>query len=396
MILRGVDLAAFATALSRRLRAAGLDVGLTATESLTRALHSAPPGRSASRLYWCARLTLVRRESDLAAFDAVFAEVFDAGVAAVDRKPRRKGQTPSLPASAGTLREDISSGGEGGLPWATARAVPLAATVAEESAPDHRIPERLPSHLAALADEPFDLLDETELAMLTAWMSAARSNWPRRRTRREKVRAHQGRVALRPTMERARATGWEPVRLVHTRQVERPRRLVMLCDVSQSMQAYTHAYLQVMRAAAVGAESEVFAFGTTLTRLTSTMRHTSTDQAIDEATERVADRFGGTRIATNISALLRSRHGTLVRGSIVVVASDGWDSDPPELLRKAMERLARRAHRIVWLNPRAAAPGFEPTVGSMAAAMPYCDDFRSAHTLASLRDVLDSLHTARG
>jgi uncharacterized protein len=168
---------------------------------------------------------------------------------------------------------------------------------------------------------------------------------------------------------------------------------VIVCDVSQSMRAYTQTYLHVMRAAAVGAESEVFALGTTLTRLTVALRHTSTDVAIADATDKVTDRFGGTRIATNLTTLLRSRYGTLVRGAIVVIASDGWDSDPPEMLSKAMERLSRRAHRVVWLNPRSAAAGFEPKVASMAAALPYCDDFRSAHSLASLREVLESLAT---
>jgi uncharacterized protein with von Willebrand factor type A (vWA) domain len=396
VLLRGVDLAAFATGLSRRLRREGIDVGLTATESFTRALIAVPPDRSAGRLYWCARLTLIRRDSDLTVFDRVFAEVFDLAVATVDRRPSTRGQDRGLPASAGTLRQPGElSGLDEGLPWVTARTSSGAVTTTADEEAVHAVLERLPSRLAALADEPFDRLVETDLALLTVWMATARSRWPRRRTRRDRVRSNGRRVALRATMERARATGWEPVNLALSRPVQRPRRLVMVCDMSQSMQPYTHAYLHVMRAAAVGAESEVFAFSTTLTRLTSALRHNSTDVAIEQATDKVTDRFGGTRIATNITALLRSRHGTLLRGAIVVVASDGWDSDPPEALAKAMERLGRRAHRVIWLNPRSASPGFEPTVGSMAAALPFCDEFRSAHTLASLRELIDSLATAR-
>ena len=110
--------------------------------------------------------------------------------------------------------------------------------------------------------------------------------------------------------------------------------------------------------------------------------------AIDTATAAVVDRFGGTRIATNVRALLRSRHGDATRGAIVVVASDGWDSDPPESLAAAMDRLRRRSHRVVWLNPRAGAPGFEPRVGSMAAALPSCD---GSSRLARFRDLADAL-----
>ena len=146
----------------------------------------------------------------------------------------------------------------------------------------------------------------------------------------------------------------------------------MLCDVSQSMQAYANAYLHLMRAAVLAADAEVFAFATSLTRLTSVLAHRSVSVAVDQATETVTDRFGGTRIASNLEVLLRSRYGGLLRGAVVIIASDGWDSDEPDRLGLAMARLHRRAHRVVWMNPRVAAPGFAPLVGAMAAALPYC------------------------
>jgi uncharacterized protein len=102
----------------------------------------------------------------------------------------------------------------------------------------------------------------------------------------------------------------------------------------------------------------------------------------------VLDRFGGTRIATNIQALLSSHHGGSVRGAVVIVASDGWDSDSPEQLGAAMARLKRRAYRVIWMNPRAAAPGFEPRVATMAAALPYCDRHLPADTFRSLARVI--------
>jgi uncharacterized protein with von Willebrand factor type A (vWA) domain len=165
----------------------------------------------------------------------------------------------------------------------------------------------------------------------------------------------------------------------------------MLCDVSQSMQSYTAAYLHLMRAVAMTTDAEVFAFSTTLTRLTSVLAYKSPALAMQQATEKVADRFGGTRIASNIRNLLASRHGGAIRGAIVIVASDGWDSDPPDELAKVMARLHRRAYQILWLNPRVAAPDFVPLVGAMAAALPYCDYVLPAHNVRALGDVVKAI-----
>src|SRR5204862_5231660 len=136
----------------------------------------------------------------------------------------------------------------------------------------------------------------------------------------------------------------EPIHLVRVRPTRRPRRIVTVCDVSQSMQAQAVAYLHLMRAFVRLGAGEAFAFATRLTRLTPVLAHRSAEVAIDEATAAVGDRFGGTRIASNIRALLSSRHGNAVRGAIVVVGSDGWDSDPAEDLAAAMARLRRRAY----------------------------------------------------
>jgi uncharacterized protein with von Willebrand factor type A (vWA) domain len=253
------------------------------------------------------------------------------------------------------------------------------------------LPERLPSALEAVADVPLPLLDEAGLALLEGWFAAAMSRWPTRKSRRM-TRQHPGRrVALRKTMSNARRTGFEPVELVRVRAARVPRRLVMVCDLSQSMQPYVKAYLHLARAAAVATPAEVFAFGTRLTRLTPFLVHKSPETAIALATDKVTDRFGGTRIATNLRALLASRHGDACRGAVLLIASDGWDSDPPEELGAAMARLRRRAHRVIWLNPRAASPGYEPLVGGMAAALPHCDDFLPADTLRALAAVIEAI-----
>jgi uncharacterized protein with von Willebrand factor type A (vWA) domain len=167
--------------------------------------------------------------------------------------------------------------------------------------------------------------------------------------------------------------------------------VVLLCDVSQSMQAQAAAYLHLMRAFAAVTDAEVFAFATTLTRLTVVLRHTSAAAAVARAGEIVTDRFGGTRIATNLRALLASHHGNAVRGAVVVIGSDGWDSDPPTELAAVLARLRRRAYRIIWMNPRAGAAGFAPEVGGMAAALPFCDRLLPAGTFDDLARVVEEI-----
>lgn len=387
-MVRGIDRAAFAVAFADRLRHAGVQAGLTDVEDFVRALAANLPV-SMSALYWTARISLVRRHADLARFDRVFAAVF---ADAPSLPPPRSAAPPGVrdevhvPVPADT--DDRGPGG--GLPWAT---LPPAVAEARESDVGLRLPERHPSALAVLADRPFEELDGAQVTLLGDALRAAVADWPTRRTRRHAVGPAGRRVALRPTIARARRTGWEPVEVVRERPVRRPRRVVLLCDVSESMRAQATAYLHLMRAFAVVADAEVFAFATTLTRLTVALRHTSAAAAVALASGAVTDRFGGTRIATNLRALLASHHGDAVRGAVVVIGSDGWDSDPPGELAAVMARLRRRAYRIAWLNPRAGAPGFVPRVAGMAAALPYCDRLLPAGTFRDLVDAARQLQS---
>ena len=384
-LLRGLDHAAFATSVATRLRARGIPVGFTATEDFVRALRAAPPD-SRARLYWAARITLVRRHSDLAVFDAVFAAVFDAMLGAdPSGRPGPRESSSSGDSFAALPDAQPATESAGGLPWVT---LPPAVAAADDSDSPLGFPQRLPSDLLALADVPFEQLTPAQLAQLGQWLESALASWPTRRSRRARIDPAGHRIAIRPTLARARRTSWEPMELVQTRPADRPRRIVLLCDVSQSMQAQATAYLHLMRAFALRADAEVFAFATGLTRLTPALAHRSAEAAIDQATERVTDRFGGTRIATNLQALLASRHSNAVRGAVVIIGSDGWDSDSPQALAAAMARLSRRAHRVIWMNPRAGAPGFAPTVSTMAVALPYCDQLLPADTFASLAAVI--------
>ncbi|MBO3736934.1 vWA domain-containing protein [Actinoplanes flavus] len=394
VLLRGVDRAAFAVAFTARLRAAGLPAGITETDDLVRALAASPPV-SRDVLYWTARVALVRRHADLAVFDRVFATVFDDGPPlplsrpAVPPSGRDDDRNVAVPGTG----DERTSGGDG-LPWAT---LPPVVAADETPAGDGPlVPDPRPSELAALAEQPFEDLDAAQTVALGEVLRDALTHWPHRRGRRHRAHPAGRRVALRPTIARARRTGWEAVTVVRERPVPRPRRVVMLCDVSESMRAQAAAYLQLMRAFATVADAEVFAFATRLTRLTVPLRHTSPAEAVEQAGAAVDDRFGGTRIAANLGALLDSHHGETVRGGVVIVASDGWDSDPPERMSAVMARLRRRAYRIIWLNPRAGAPGWTPRVGGMAAALPFCDRLLPAATFADLVQAVRCLREVAG
>lgn len=387
VLLRGVDLAAFAAALVARLRGAGVLVSANGQAGFVQALRQLVPDTTPA-LYWAARLTLVNRMEDLAAFDAVFAGVFgSARPAGATPLPLPGPKTPA----AGTLRQAGSrSGGSGGaVPWA----MRAAAAADDTSVPSVLLPDLLPSRLAALADQPFERFDAQDLRLIGAWLEATVARWPRRRSMRFEPSAGGKRIDLRATMNASRATGWESVILARTRHRRRPRRVVLACDVSRSMQPYAAVYLHLMRAVMrqAGMRPEVFAFSTSLTRLTAVLSHRSAEVALQKANAKVTDRYGGTFIGRSLGALLDPPHGNALRGAVVIIASDGWDSDPPEVLAHAMARLRRRAAVLIWLNPRAAQQDFQPLAGSMAAALPYCDLFLPAHSLTGLRQLLLAL-----
>ncbi|MGF1647247.1 MAG: VWA domain-containing protein [Kineosporiaceae bacterium] len=397
-VLGGVDRAAFAVALVGRLRAAGVEAGVAGVDALARALDVAPPV-TRSRLYWTCRVTLVHRHADLQPFDRVFDAAFGA-VLGVDPHARRTGldpgvapQSPGEWAGSGASRPGDPVGG-GGARWLRAPAV-VEVRTGPDADPGPDAPDLLPAAVAGDADTPFPDLAPALLADLEGALAAALASWPRRRTRRLAVSGPAHRVALRETLARSRRTGWEPVEVVGLAPVTRPRRLVVVCDVSRSMRGYAEAYLYLMRAATRVTGAEAFAFATRLTRLTPALRAATPEVAVARASAEVADRFGGTRIATSLGELVRSQHGGALRGAVVVVASDGWDSDDPETLGAVMARIRRRAHRVLWLNPRAAADDYRPLAGGMAAALPYCDDLLPAHTPRAMLDVVAAIVAPR-
>jgi len=185
------------------------------------------------------------------------------------------------------------------------------------------------------------------------------------------------------------------VRRIKRRNTQRPRRVVLIADVSGSMEPYARVYLHLMRGAvrALGAES--FVFATRLTRLTRQLAHGGPDYAYAKVSETTPDWSGGTRIGAALTRFLND-HGRrgIARGAVVVIVSDGWEIGDPAEVGVAMERLARLAHCVIWVNPRSAAADFAPLAGGMAAALPHVDTFLSGHSVRALEDLLDAIRAA--
>jgi len=188
-------------------------------------------------------------------------------------------------------------------------------------------------------------------------------------------------------------TGGDPIRLARRRRREVRRRIVMLCDISGSMEPYARAYLQFLTSAAgSGADAEAFVFATRLTRVTRALRTRSPAQAIQRAAAAAPDWSSGTRIGAALREF-NDRHGRrgMARGAVIVIISDGWERADPALVGREMARLARLAYRIVWVNPRVGARDFAPRAGGMAAALAHCDALVSGHSLDALGEVADAI-----
>lgn len=394
----GVDRANFAAAFAAQLRRSKIPVAFTATERFARSLDAVDAPDTAD-LYWLARLSFVYDQRHLARFDAVFAASFDTEVGRLPGEQRGQQQPPIQPDSDDVLApirrtSDQESEAITSLPWAT---LPSATFDVDEESDDDEsdetaIPELQPSADAAELDRPFDLLDDAELARVGDLLEASFLRWPQRRSRRRSISSSGGHIAMRRTLHRAMQTGGDVVQFVNTTPRLVPRRIVAVVDVSGSMETYARAYLHLARPLALRRDAEVFAFATDLTRITTAVRMRSPAEAIDGLGDSVGDRFTGTRLAFSLGKLLRHRTwSTLVRGATVVIFSDGWDGDEPEEMSRQMRRLALRAHRVVWVNPRAASDGFEPLVGGMAAALPHCDVFLAGNTARSLDQVVAAL-----
>lgn len=371
-----------AVAFSHLLRAQGLVIPVGSVTVYAAALDAVGLGRRGP-VFWAGRATLVRRPEDLAVYDRTF-EAFWLGRPLTS--PSRSGGGGAAP---------VAAAGDGGL-----EAQPGGAS-AGDGAPTVALRY---SAGEVLRHKDFAAYSASEFAQARALMADLRLTGELRRSRRRRrarsaAASSRRRPDVRATVRLALATGGEPVRRVWREPAERPRRVVLLCDVSGSMEPYARALLRFVHAAVVARGAgrvEAFAVGTRLTRLTRELAWRDPDEALARATKAVADWSGGTRLGAGLRAF-NDGYGVrgMARGAVVVVLSDGWDRGDPAALAAEMARLHRVAHRVVWVNPVSAAPGYAPLAQGMAAALPFVDHFLPGNSLASLDDLAQVISGTR-
>ena len=389
----GLDLPAVTGAFSRRLHDAGLPVTAERAAWFAEALAVVEP-ISRRRLYWTARAAFVSDRMQVPAFDVVFASVFGAAPVEDPIDP-----VPALPETepAPANEQRRSADGADSPPSGATRSDASTRGSAEVTH-DEPVPV-LASDEEVLRFKRFDALEPGELARLYRLMTRLRVATPARRTRRAERDRRGERIDMRRTLRGSLRTAGDPMRLARRRRRVVRRRLVLLCDISGSMEPYARAYLQFVTAAAGGPDgsrAEAFVFATRLTRLTRALSSRNPERAIQRAAAAAPDWSSGTRIGDALKAF-NNRHGRrgMARGAVVVILSDGWERGDPALVSREMERLRRLAYRIVWVNPRVSARDFEARAGGLVAALPHCDALVSGHSLDALDEVADAIAAPR-
>jgi uncharacterized protein with von Willebrand factor type A (vWA) domain len=348
----------------RVLREAGMEVGPGRIADALRGMDHVDIADQ-EQVFWALRTTLVARREDLETFDRAFDAWF---LRRAGRALQRRDVDPrSLHKDARRVRRD---------PRGAREAAPA------DGEPDsigHSVHEILrEKDFAAMSPE--ELL---EARRLIADMATARPNRRSHRLRRHR----RGRILdMRGLARDSLATGGDPVARRFRRRAETPRKLVVLCDVSGSMEAYSRALLLYLHAVVrSGRGVEVFAFGTRLTHLTAELKTRDPEQALARAAERVVDWASGTRIGASLKRYndVWGRRA-LTRGAVVLIASDGWERQDHELVGREMERLHRAAYAVVWVNPVKGHPDYQPLAAGMRAALAHIDRFVPGHNLSSL------------
>ena len=364
MPARSRDVVGTVLGFARTLRAAGVTASPDRVEAMLSAV-SVLGVLDATAVYWAGRLTLCAGPDDLDRYDAAFAAYFGG------EAPRRSTATAAAPpriSATAPLEQGGGAGEEGEDP------ADLAVAASGDEVLRHR----------DVAD-----LTPAEREHLRRLFALVRPATPMRASRRRRPSLH-GSVHPARTVRRALRDGGEVTRLLRRRARPRPRRVVLLVDVSGSMSPYADALLRFAHAAVRSrpASTEVFTIGTRLTRVTREMRLRDPDRALTASGEAIPDWSGGTRLGEVLKAFLDrwGQRGT-ARGAVVVVCSDGWERGSPDLLREQMARLRRLAHAVVWVNPHKGRSGYEPLTGGMQAALPSVDAFVSGHSLAAFEEL---------
>ncbi|MCU1363846.1 MAG: hypothetical protein JWM55_1674 [Acidimicrobiaceae bacterium] len=361
------DIASLVTGFSRSLRGAGLHAPPSATIDFARAVALLGTDNR-EHVYWAGRACFCRREEDAEPYTMTFLAFFGAVSNNDLRDSRTTPPTPS-PALANNGGDADSHAALDDMPF------PVAYSAAE-----------------ILRTKDFARCTEAELAEVARLITSLRRRPPMRRGRRLEPSRASGRGVLdmRRTMQRAFSSGGDPVRLVRRVRGDRPRRVVLLIDASGSMSSYVNTMLRFAHSTIVSQRNvEAFALGTRCTRITRELSWRNLDAALARVASAAPDLKGGTRLGDCLREFNESGGmGGSARGAIVVLISDGFDRGDSAQLAEQMSRLAYAAHRVVWVNPLKASPGYEPLARSMAAALPFADEFLSGHSLEALDELV--------
>ncbi len=382
-----------AVGFGRALRAARLSVDLAAAVDFARALTLLDIG-DREQVRGAGEAIFVRRRDDRSTYDAVFERWWRrrstrlpgsfepppmANPAAPTESDELAGETEPEP---GTESMDASPD-DRGVPMPTS----------DQGADDDSDIEGVVispdaySQGEILRHREFDRMTPTELREAERLVDKLVPRLERRRTRRYELHHHGQRLAPRAMFRRNLGTGGQLLEWVWRRPIREPRSLVVICDISGSMERHSRLLLRFVQALAAASEvrTESFVFGTRLTRVTRLLRDRNRDRALARVSEAVNDWAGGTRIGESFRTFNQHwARRTLRTSGVVIVVSDGWDRGDPALVAVETARLRRNCHRLVWLNPLAGTPGYQPLAGGMRAAYPYVDDFLAAGTVANL------------
>ena len=389
-LIDGRRLLAEAVGFGRALRRAGLVVDLGAAIDFARAMGLIDLGQR-DLLRDAGAAVFVRRRDDREVYDRVFNSFW-----------RRRGRKlpPGMPdAPEGVAQDDddgagqaapAEEGGDAGMET-LAELARLASQAADDSAEGSEtdaadVPPDAYSKGETMRHRDFDRMTASELRDAERFVDLLRPKLERRRTRRQELHPHGRRLAPRAMFRQNLATG-ELINWVWRRPIKEPRQLVVLCDISGSMERHSRLLLRFVQALARENQvrTESFVFGTRLTRVTRLMKDRDRDRALARVAESVNDWAGGTRIGESFRQFNHQwARRTLRTSGIVIVVSDGWDRGDPALVAAETARLRRNCHRLVWLNPLASTPGYQPLAAGMKAAYPFIDDFLPAGTLDSL------------
>lgn len=356
-----------AVAFARVLRGVGLDAPLDSVIVFVSALEQLG-FENRNDVYWAAYSTLVRRHEDTPMFDRAFAVFWDQSIA-INRSDEEP-ETISMTLLVDDENEQDKNN-----------------ETAEPIDDENTITLRF-SSIETLREKDFAEYNDAELREAEQFMTRLRLAGPPKKSLRLKKSNHHGaRHDIRRTMRASLQHDGEPIERYWREPSTRLRRLVVLLDISGSMEPYARALLRFMHAAVVGRQRvEAFTFGTRLTRITKELTSRDPDRALAQTSSQVSDWSGGTRLGE----CLRNFNdywgiGGMARGSIFVVLSDGWDRGDPEVLAEQMQRLNRVAFRMIWVNPLKVSPGYAPLARGMAAALPFIDDFVEGHSLDALK-----------